>query len=190
MNGPPTLETSRLILRPVTGGDLDDLVRLYGDPQVTAFTKLGRRDPEETAAILAGYREFWRRRGYGMRLVHAKADGRFLGECGLFGAESRAVETAGEAALRYALFSEHWGQGLASEAARAVLDDGFGRAGLERIVSIAQRRNPASIRVMEKLAMTPVAPAANIKSDLAVYEIRKAAYLRSKGVGNPPPRPL
>ncbi len=190
MKGPATLETSRLILRPVTGGDLDDLVRLYGDPQVTAFTKLGRRDPDETAAILAGYREFWRRQGYGMHLVVAKADGRFLGECGLFGAESRAVEVAGEAALRYALFSAHWGQGLAGEAAGAVLRDGFDRAGLERIVSIAQRRNPASIRVMEKLGMTPVAPVANIKSDLVVYDIRKAAFPRAQKSEYPAPDTL
>lgn len=176
MNAPPTLVTSRLVLRPVMAEDLDDLVRLYGDPQVTAFTKLGRRDRAETIRILAGYRDTWRRQDYGMRAVLAKADGRFFGECGLFGAESRAVEIAGEAALRYAFFSDHWGQGLASEAARAVLVDGFARAGLERIVSIAQVRNPASVRVMEKLGMTPVTPPASIKSDLAVYEIRKTAF--------------
>jgi ribosomal-protein-alanine N-acetyltransferase len=46
-----------------------------------------------------------------------------------------------------------WGRGLATEAARAVLHDGFERVGLERIVSIAQPANTASIGIMRKLGM-------------------------------------
>jgi RimJ/RimL family protein N-acetyltransferase len=46
-----------------------------------------------------------------------------------------------------------WGRGLATEAARAALRDGFERVGLERIVSIAQPANTASIGIMRKLGM-------------------------------------
>ncbi|MFI8371420.1 GNAT family N-acetyltransferase [Streptomyces sp. NPDC085466] len=46
-----------------------------------------------------------------------------------------------------------WGRGLATEAARAVLVYGFGHCGLDRIVSVAQTGNDASLRVMAKLGM-------------------------------------
>jgi len=46
-----------------------------------------------------------------------------------------------------------WGRGLATEAARAALGDGFARVGLGRIVAIAQPANTASIRIMLKLGM-------------------------------------
>ena len=46
-----------------------------------------------------------------------------------------------------------WGRGLATEAARVALGDGFERAGLARIVSIAQPANTASVRIMRKLGM-------------------------------------
>ncbi len=46
-----------------------------------------------------------------------------------------------------------WGRGLATEAARAVLRDGFERVGLERMVAIAQPANTASIGIMRKLGL-------------------------------------
>jgi RimJ/RimL family protein N-acetyltransferase len=51
------------------------------------------------------------------------------------------------------LARRHWGRGLATEAARAALKDAFGRAGLERIISIATPDNTASIGVMKKLGL-------------------------------------
>jgi RimJ/RimL family protein N-acetyltransferase len=47
-----------------------------------------------------------------------------------------------------------WGQGLATEAARAALKHAFECAGLERIISVARPENTASIRIMKKLGMT------------------------------------
>lgn len=46
-----------------------------------------------------------------------------------------------------------WGKGIATEAARAVLQDAFERRGLRRIIAIAQPANGASRRIMEKLGM-------------------------------------
>jgi RimJ/RimL family protein N-acetyltransferase len=51
------------------------------------------------------------------------------------------------------LARDYWGRGLATEAARVVMRDGFERVGLGRIVAIAQPANRASIRIMHKLEM-------------------------------------
>jgi RimJ/RimL family protein N-acetyltransferase len=46
-----------------------------------------------------------------------------------------------------------WGQGLATEGARAALRYGFEVVGLERIISTARADNAASRRVMEKCGL-------------------------------------
>jgi [ribosomal protein S5]-alanine N-acetyltransferase len=47
----------------------------------------------------------------------------------------------------------YWGRGYATEAAREVMRYGFGALGLARIFATAMSRNPASIRVLEKIGM-------------------------------------
>lgn len=140
-----TLETSRLILRPYGPGDVDDVAALYGDPDVTAYTKLGQRDRAQSAALLDDYMRDWQTLGFGMFALFLKPAGAYAGECGLF------VLEPGGAALRYAIHKGHWGQGLTREALEPVLAWAFGEVGLTRIVSVVQVRNRASNRVMEKL---------------------------------------
>ncbi|MGA2741684.1 MAG: GNAT family N-acetyltransferase [Bryobacteraceae bacterium] len=76
-------------------------------------------------------------------------DGGFIGFCGL----QPLPETCEEIEIGWWLARSWWGRGLATEAARAALRDGFERAGLARIVAIAQPANAASIGVMRKLGM-------------------------------------
>ena len=74
--------------------------------------------------------------------------GQMIGFCGL-----QPLPNTAEIEIGWWLAPSHWGRGLATEAARAVLQDGFGRAGLQRIVAIAHPDNRASRHVMEKLGM-------------------------------------
>ena len=66
--------------------------------------------------------------------------------CGL-----KYLDDVGEVDLGYRLFKEHWGRGLATEAARAVLAYGVNVLHLHRIIGIADIENKASIRVLEKI---------------------------------------
>jgi RimJ/RimL family protein N-acetyltransferase len=173
------LETERLWLRPYQQGDLDLIVALYDDAEVTAFTKLGRRTAAETEHILAGYLAAWRRLGLGMRAMFlkpvqasARAPARaYVGEFGLF-----AHGEAGGMALRYALAKDYWGRGLATEAARATLDDGFGAKGLERVLSVVQTRNQASVRIMEKLGFQAQRRAMDGESEIIVYSLSRQQW--------------
>lgn len=54
----------------------------------------------------------------------------------------------------WAIGSRHWGRGLATEAARAAIVDGFDRVGLARILSWTLPENVASRRVMEKCGLS------------------------------------
>jgi len=77
--------------------------------------------------------------------------GHFLGYCGLFALDN--VNGRAESELGYRLLPEYWGQGLASEAARAVVRDAWENQGLDRIISLIDPDNAASRRVAEKLGM-------------------------------------
>jgi RimJ/RimL family protein N-acetyltransferase len=85
--------------------------------------------------------------------VEAPGVAPFVGAVGLsyvrFGASfTPAVEVA------WPLHCMYWGCGYATEAARAAIDDGFGRVGLKAIVAMTVPDNHASLRVMERLGMT------------------------------------
>ena len=140
------IETARLRLRPYDPGDLEHAVGLYGDPEVTRFTKLGRLDRAQAEAIFAEHLALWESEGLGLYALTLKDSGAFVGECGFFRVPERP-----EPYLRYALLRTHWGQGLAREAAVAVLEEAFGPRALGRVMSVVEARNGASQRIMELL---------------------------------------
>jgi ribosomal-protein-alanine N-acetyltransferase len=166
------IETSRLRLRAYGPRDIDRLAALYADPEVAAYTKLGCLDRRQAEATLAGYLDHWREVGCGMFAAFLKADASYAGECGLF-----TLESTGERALRYAFHKRLWGCGLAREAVAGVLDDVFGRLGLERLVSIVEASNQASHRVMQTLGLTVERVAPSSKAELHVYAVTAGQWL-------------
>lgn len=88
------------------------------------------------------------REGMGVFATERRADGAFVGWHAL-----KPLPTTDEIEVGYRLLPEHWGQGYATEGARALVKHGFETLGLERIVVIALPENTASLRVMEKVGM-------------------------------------
>lgn len=148
------LETARLTLREMQLRDAEDLVRLNADPEVVQYTGDGPFENLEAArSLVRNYRQY---RDYrmGRWLLHLKTSGEFIGWCGLkFHPEENVVD------LGYRLLKKHWGQGYATEASEACLRYGFAVLGLDRVVANAMSPNAASLRVMQKVGMRPVADA-------------------------------
>lgn len=166
------LETPRLYLRAYRPEDIDLLAALYADAEVTAFTKLGALTRAQAEATLEGYLADWRDQAFGMCAVFLRADGAFVGECGFF-----VLERTGELALRYALHKRYWGQGLASEAARAVVDHAFRRLNFARVVSFVEAKNQASHRVMRKLGFALERVERLPKVELHAYAVTAEIWL-------------
>lgn len=105
--------------------------------------------PLETVhAIVAASRSSFAEHGYGMWVLESP-DG-FAGTCGL-----RATE-GGDVEVLYSIEPAHWGSGLATEAAGAVLRHALGTLGLPRVLGGVDDANHASRRVLEKLGLTPL----------------------------------
>jgi RimJ/RimL family protein N-acetyltransferase len=146
MNPAWVLRTGRLVLSPVGGGDLADLRAIKADPAVFAVMLGGVRDYVRTADDLAQDVVAWGQHGFGMWAI--REAGRFVGITGLqHRADGRGV------ALRFALWPEAQGRGLAREAAFAALRFGHDRAGLPRIVAAARATNFGSRMVLGGIGM-------------------------------------
>jgi ribosomal-protein-alanine N-acetyltransferase len=76
----------------------------------------------------------------------------------------------------YHLAKSYWGQGLATEIARASLRYGFEENKFERIVAIAKPDNTASIHVMEKIGMSYERRASYYTYDVVQYSISRESY--------------
>jgi RimJ/RimL family protein N-acetyltransferase len=94
--------------------------------------------------------------------------GRFVGGCGLF-----PVPGGEDIEIAYRLPYEAWGQGYATEMARAVLDHGFDNLGLTRIVGLTWPENVPSQRVLVKIGMEREADAEHYGVAMQVYAAHK-----------------
>ena len=148
------LETDRLLLRRFTDADVDDLVELDADPEVTRFITNGEPTARQTVAdeILPAYLAYYRRYpGYGFWAVIEKATGNFLGWFHLRPDPDRPVSDEPE--LGYRLRRDSWGKGYATEASRALIDRAFAELGATRVYAETMTVNAASRRVMEKAGL-------------------------------------
>jgi RimJ/RimL family protein N-acetyltransferase len=144
------LATPRLALRPFEPGDLDDLARLFADPDVMRFLSAtgAVRSREESAQALAAHLAHWQERGYGIGAVFERATGAFVGRCGL-----RYMQQYNEIELLYTFHRAFWNRGYGTEAARAVVRQAFETLRLERIIAFCLVENSGSRRVMEKAGL-------------------------------------
>lgn len=147
------LTTPRFRLRAFQAEDLERLFTLYGDQRVMAIRKIGTQSRAETEWQMAEILRHWDERGFGLYGIFARADGAFLGECGL----REARPGADDIELSYGLLPETWGQGVASEVARAMIAHGFETLSLAEIFAMARADNAASLHILGKLGFTRVA---------------------------------
>ncbi len=149
MNATWILRTARLVLTPVTGADLPDLQAIKADPRVFAIMLGGVRGAARAAEELSADMVAWGANGYGVWTIRDNVTRAFLGLTGLQDRpDGRGV------ALRFALWPEAQGRGLAREAASAALRFGHERAGLTRIIAVAREENFASRMVLGGIGMT------------------------------------
>jgi RimJ/RimL family protein N-acetyltransferase len=149
---PEPLVTARLLLRPWRPEDREPFAALNADPEVMRYfpAPLDRAASDATVdRAEAGFRE----RGFGIWAVERRDTGEFIGFTGLAVPQFEAAFLPA-VEVGWRLARPAWGQGFATEAARAAVADGFGRVGLREIVSFTAEVNGASRAVMRRIGMT------------------------------------
>ncbi len=144
----PTLPTARLLLRPVTDSDADALYAMHSNAYVLRYWDAPPWSERTRANRFIAASHQLAEEGSGARVVIERAsDGSFVGWCSL----TRWNPDYRSAAMGYCLSDAAWGNGYATEAARALLRWGYDTLDLNRVQAETDTRNIASARVLEKL---------------------------------------
>lgn len=148
---PIEIRTDRLLLRDFTGDDLDGVHGIVGDADVTSWLSFNTRSRDQAETMLAGIldrQQAQPRIEYYLAITPAGATQTVIGfiRLGLGGVQA--------ADLGYALRPSHWGQGLAYEAAAAMIDFAFGTLDLHRLTANIGPANASSIRLVRTLGFS------------------------------------
>lgn len=146
------LETQRLILRQWKDSDFPIFAQINTHPNVREFF-YQPATIESSIGMAERLRDRIDKNGYGLWAVEIKLTGEFIGFTGLAKVFFNATPTD-HTEIAWRLDPTHWGKGYATEAAHAVLEDGFVRIGLPEIIAYTVPHNDASRRIMDKIGMT------------------------------------
>ncbi len=144
----PDLETERLILRQLKPADAEFIYGHFSDPAVTQFLmdEPPLSEPAQAQEIIEFYQDP-EGKTYNRWGIVRKQDNQLIGTCGYHKWDRRFFR----AEIGYDLSPSSWGQGYMTEALYAVIENGFGRMGLNRIGALVYTENVRSIKLLQKL---------------------------------------
>jgi len=183
---PPPIEvkTPRLYLRQWRESDRAPFAALNADPVVMRFFA-STQSPEASDRSIDMWRNELDERGWSNWAVESLASGAFLGFIGL-SIPKRALPFMPCVEVGYRLAKEYWGQGYATEGAKAALEVAFTQLALSEVVSFTAVLNLPSRAVMERIGMTnsnedfdhPALPGGSELRRHCLYRISRKAWLR------------
>ncbi len=147
----PVLTTERLVLRAMSITDVDDMYDYARRSEVCEYL-LWRPHPsrEYTCSYLEHIQNRYAMGDFYDWAIVFRESGKMIGTAGF----TRIDAEHNRAEVGYVINPDFWGQGIAAEAVRAVIDFGFNTLSLHRIEARFMQENKASVRVMEKLGMS------------------------------------
>jgi len=144
---PPELRTARLVLRPLTAADVEDLHALWTAPGVRRYLWDDAVIPrEQTAAVVTESEHLFADAGYGLFGARRPSPNELIGFGGYW-----HFRGAPDPELLYGVAEAEWGRGFATEIAGAVLAHGVERLGFREVRASTDAPNAESARVLEKL---------------------------------------
>ena len=148
------IETANLILRPMNGDDLKDLIAFQSDAETMRFLG-GAKGPEESWRALAMLAGSWTVAGYGFFSMIERASGRWVGRTGPWQPLGWPGPEVG-----WGVLPEFAGRGYAHEAAKACIDYVFDHLGWDEVIHTIHPDNARSIRLAERLGSRHRGPGA------------------------------
>jgi ribosomal-protein-alanine N-acetyltransferase len=142
-------ETERLLVRHWRDADLPGIEAVYGNAE--AMRWVGDGQPISKAQCIQWLevtRANYQQRGYGMFAVELRVAPGLIGCCGI-------VHPGGqeEPEIKYAYLPAYWGMGIATEAARGMLEYAVSQHKLDYLIATTAPENTASHRVLLKAGM-------------------------------------
>jgi len=147
------IDTERLTLRPWRDSDREPFFAMSQDPEVMAYLGPLAATRADSDPAIERAMALQSTRGHCFWAIERKADGAFLGFCGLKICTD-ACPVEGDVEIGWRLRRDAWGQGYAREAAEASLAWGWSNLDVLRIMAMTAVSNRRSRGLMERLGMT------------------------------------
>jgi RimJ/RimL family protein N-acetyltransferase len=146
--------------------------RLMQDPEVMQFVG-DRRVPsaQDSWRAVAGWIGHWALRGYGQWAIEVRDSGELVGRAGVINPQGWPGAEVG-----YLLGKHWWGRGYATEAARAAMNWAFRERDFDRLLSLIDPDNAASIRVAERLGETLLGETRLWEHTVLMYGIDRSTW--------------
>ena len=155
------IETERLLLRRFTKADQDAHAKMWTQPDFYRYLLNGKGiEPQQARNMVTDY-AFKR----GMFAVVEKGSGKLIGNCGIVPIRDGRIE------LDYAYDPAYWGNGYATEAARAIVDYAKADPEVDSLIAMAFPENTASINVFKKLGFHRLEQETHYGSTLEVWTL-------------------
>lgn len=164
------LETPRLIIRKLSLNDVESLRPILGDSEVMRYSLKGALNEEGICEQIKKNMAHYERHGYGIWCLVLKKTLEVIGVAGLI---YQIVEDVPYIELAYRLAKKHWKQGFAIEAANAIKDYAFNELDINRLISIIDPGNVASVKVAKRVGMTRVKSTKFHEFSVDIYETQK-----------------
>ncbi|MGI8663658.1 MAG: GNAT family N-acetyltransferase [Acidimicrobiales bacterium] len=147
------VQTDRLELRRFEANDLDGLADVFAKSEVWEFPYGRAFTRHETSRFLDAQMQEWDECGFGCWIAVLRDTNQTIGYVGL-SVPMFLPEILPAVEVGWRFDPTFWGQGFASEGARAALREGFTTLGLPEICSLPQSANPPSFKLCERIGMT------------------------------------
>ena len=139
------MESERILLRPFSLEDAEDLYEFTSDEETTRFIYEPYKDLNRAKRVLANY---YLKEPIGKYAIVLKESNKMIGVI-----EFRVHEETKSGELGYTLSRHFWGKGYMTEAGELILELAFNVLGLERVFAATDVRNTASARLMSRIGM-------------------------------------
>jgi [ribosomal protein S5]-alanine N-acetyltransferase len=166
----PVLETERLILRPITVADADEVFEYGSDPEVTKYMIFPTHTTlADSIMWLETVPDSFAKRERMTFAITLKADGKFIGSSGFHDISPKHHRLM----MGYVLSRNYWGNGYMTEAVREMILFAFEDMGMHRVAATCDYDNIRSARVMDRCGMT-------LEGVLRDYEVRRGKFIATK----------
>lgn len=191
LSGPVEPVTARLRLRPWRDSDRAPFAAMNADPAVMRYFA-GLISAEDSYRSGDAWQQAFAERGWANWALELLATGEFIGFAGL-SVPRRVFAFSPCVEIGWRLASAHWGQGYATEAARAALQLGFGPLRLAQVVSFTSLLDTPSRAVMQRIGMAdsgedfdhPGLPESSPLRRHCLYRLARGAWLAKQLCAEP-----
>ncbi len=164
-----TLETKRLVLRMPKKDDDYFLYLLNKDKEVMKYI-----GPVKTREESSDYFRLARAissENFGYRIAIDKQSAEFVGWFVL-----KHLDKTDQIELGYRIMKKYWGQGLATEGAKSMIEMAFNKLNVDKLVAVTEPENSASEKVLIKLGFRFISEANYYENRLNFFELRKSSF--------------